>query len=73
MSARLKILAVDDEEFNLDIMDHHLTRAGFDVVRAEDGISALQRLEEKADIELIVLDRMMPNLGGMEFLQRNQG
>ena len=70
MSARLKILAVDDEEFNLDIMDHHLARAGFEVVRAEDGITALERLEENADIELIVLDRMMPNLGGMEFLQR---
>ncbi len=70
MSARSKILAVDDEEFNLDIMDHHLARAGLAVVRAEDGISALQRLEENADIELIVLDRMMPNLGGMEFLQR---
>ncbi len=70
MSARLKILAVDDEEFNLDIMDHHLARAGFEVVRAEDGIAALQSLEENADIDLIVLDRMMPNLGGMEFLQR---
>ncbi len=70
MSARLKILAVDDEDFNLDIMDHHLARAGLEVVRAEDGIAALQKLEENADIELIVLDRMMPKLGGMEFLQR---
>ncbi len=70
MSARLKILAVDDEEFNLDIMGHHLGRAGFEVVRAEDGIAALQRLEENPDIDLIVLDRMMPNLGGLEFLER---
>ena len=70
MSARSKILAVDDEVFNLDIMDRHLARAGFEVVLAEDGIAALQKLEENADIELIVLDRMMPKLGGMEFLQR---
>ena len=70
MSARLKILAVDDEEFILDMMGHHLARAGYEVVRAEDGIAALQRLEENPAIELIVLDRMMPNLGGMEFLQR---
>ena len=70
MGARLKILAVDDEEFILDMIEHHLARAGYDVVRAEDGIAALQRLEENADIELILLDRMMPNLGGIEFLQR---
>lgn len=70
MSAGLKILAVDDEEFNLDIMEYHLAGAGYEVVRAEDGIAALQKLEENADIELIVLDRMMPNLGGMEFLKR---
>jgi CheY-like chemotaxis protein len=70
MSTEPKILAVDDEEFNLDIMDHHLVHAGYRVVRAEDGIAALRRLEENADIEVIVLDRMMPNLGGMEFLEQ---
>lgn len=70
MKARSKILAVDDEEFNLEIIDYNLVRAGYDVVRAEDGLAALQRLEENADIDLIVLDRMMPKLDGMEFLKR---
>ena len=69
-SAGPKILAVDDEAFNLDLMEHHLGRAGYQVVRAEDGIIALQKLEDDAGIELIVLDRMMPNLGGMEALRR---
>ncbi len=70
MRERSRILAVDDEEFNLEIMDYNLVRAGYEVVRAEDGIAALQRLEENADIDLIVLDRMMPKLDGMEFLKR---
>ncbi len=70
MRDRLKILAVDDEECNLEIIDYNLARAGYEVVLAEDGIAGLKRLEENADIDLIVLDRMMPNLDGMEFLQR---
>ncbi len=69
-SAHRKILAVDDEEFNLDLMVHHLGRAGYHVVRAKDGIIALQKLEDDPGIDLIVLDRMMPNLGGMEVLRR---
>ena len=69
-SAGPKILAVDDEAFNLDLMEHHLSRAGYHVVRAEDGAIALQKLEEEPRIDLIVLDRMMPNLGGMEVLRR---
>ena len=69
-SAGPKILAVDDEAFNLDLMEHHLGRAAYQVVRADDGVIALQKLEEDPGIELIVLDRMMPNLGGMEVLRR---
>ncbi len=69
-SAGPKILAVDDEAFNLDLMKHHLGRAGYQVALAEDGIIAMQKIEEDHGIELIVLDRMMPNLGGMEVLRR---
>jgi len=65
-----KLLAVDDEEFNLDIMRRHLTKAGFDVILAEDGLAALEKLEENLDIDVIVLDRMMPRMDGMELLER---
>jgi CheY-like chemotaxis protein len=70
MITATKILAVDDEEFNLDIIEHHLRREGYEVVPAQDGLIALQRLEEHAGADLILLDRMMPNLDGMEFLKR---
>ncbi len=70
MAAKTKILAVDDEEFNLDIIRRHMIRAGYEVILAEDGLVALERLEENPDTAVIVLDRMMPEMDGMEFLSR---
>jgi len=66
---KFKILAVDDEEFNLDILTEYLEEAGFEVIGAEDGVIALQKLEQHPDIDVIVLDRMMPNMGGIEVLK----
>lgn len=70
MTTKSKILAVDDEEFNLDILKRYLVKAGYEAILAEDGLVALQKLEENPDIEVIVLDRMMPGMDGMEFLRR---
>jgi CheY-like chemotaxis protein/anti-sigma regulatory factor (Ser/Thr protein kinase) len=67
---RPKVLAVDDEEFNLDILQTDLEESGFEVVRAEDGLVALERLEEHPDTDIVVLDRMMPRMDGMEVLRR---
>ncbi len=70
MAGITKILAVDDEEFNLDIIKRHMVKAGYEVILAEDGLVALERLEENPDTAAIVLDRMMPGMDGMEFLGR---
>lgn len=64
-----KVLAVDDEIFNLDILQTDLEEAGFEVIRAEDGAGALARLSEAADIDVIVLDRMMPGMDGIQVTQ----
>lgn len=69
MSNKIKILAVDDEEFNLDIITEYLEDAGFDVVCAQDGVIALEKLKQHPDIDVIVLDRMMPNMDGMAVLK----
>jgi DNA-binding response OmpR family regulator len=69
MTDKQKILAVDDEEFNLDNIDYYLTRAGYEVIGAEDGVIALRKLIENQDVDVIVLDRIMPNMDGMEFLK----
>jgi CheY-like chemotaxis protein len=67
---KIKILAVDDEDFNLDIITEYLTAEGFDVVQAQDGLIAMQKLSENPDVQAVVLDRMMPNMDGMEVLKK---
>jgi adenylate cyclase len=67
--ARPLILAVDDEPANLALLRKLLTRQGYDVVEASDGLSALQAVvEHKPD--LVCLDVMMPKLDGIEVCQR---
>lgn len=70
MSPKVKILAVDDERINLEILTEYLSPAGFDVVTATDGESALKLLDETPGIEAVVLDRTMPRLDGITVLKR---
>jgi len=68
MTTKAKILAVDDEEFNIDILEDYLTDAGYDVVTAENGRIAVEKLAQHPDVALILLDRMMPEMNGMEVM-----
>ncbi|ESQ92802.1 ATP-binding response regulator [Asticcacaulis benevestitus] len=67
---RPKVLAVDDEAFNLDIIGELLEDAGYEVFQSTDGEAALCMLEDHLDIDVIVLDRMMPRMDGMTCLSR---
>jgi len=69
-SDRPKVLIVDDEDFNLDLLAHILESAQFEPIRAKDGLEALQRLEEFGAFEAILLDWMMPNMDGMQLLRK---
>lgn len=62
-----KILIVDDEPFNLDVLEQELTDLGYAVERANDGIQALSEID-KAAPELILLDYLMPRMNGIEVL-----
>lgn len=68
MLSKVKVLAVDDEKLNLQILKMHLDEAGYHTVLAEDGQAALNKLEEHPDIDVILLDRMMPVMDGMTCL-----
>ena len=62
------ILVVDDEERLVSLLDAYLSQEGFRVVTADNGRSALLQVnQEKPD--LIVLDIMMPEMGGYEFMR----
>lgn len=71
MSVVARLLVVDDEPFNLEIIGEYLDGHGYELTMARDGVEAWQQLEDPAsDFDLLVLDRMMPRLDGMELLRR---
>jgi putative two-component system response regulator len=59
------VLAVDDNEQNLQLLEEYLSTWGYDVVMARDGREALQLLP-RIDPSVIVLDVMMPVMDGYE-------
>ena len=62
----LKILVVDDESRMRKLVKDFLEREGFQVVEAGDGIEALDLFYKDKNIDLIVLDVMMPKMDGWE-------
>ena len=63
-----KILIVDDEEYNRDILLKVLVKESYEVIEAEDGMFALDAVR-KNQFDLILLDIMMPRMDGFEFLE----
>lgn len=63
-----KILIVDDSEMNRDLLVDMLDEQ-YDIIEAENGIKAIEILEEqREDISLMLLDIMMPEMDGFEVL-----
>jgi CheY-like chemotaxis protein len=63
------VLLVDDEPLVRDLGREILRSYGYNVVLAGDGLEALETYEQNsADIDLVILDLLMPNMGGEETL-----
>lgn len=69
MADTAKILVVDDNEMNRDMLSRRLRRQKHDVVVAEDGQQALDMVQAQ-DFDLILLDIMMPNISGYDVLEQ---
>jgi DNA-binding response OmpR family regulator len=69
--SEMTILVVDDEEDVVEIISHFLRQEGFNVLTAFDGEEALE--QSKQDIDLVVLDVMLPGLDGFEVARRLRG
>ena len=64
-----RILVVDDNEMNRDILIRHLERQGHRVTAAETGVGALALLSEEP-FDLVLLDILMPGLNGYQVLEK---
>jgi class 3 adenylate cyclase len=64
-----KILLVDDNASNRDLLSRRLAREGYQVTAAADGATALA-LAATAAFDLVLLDLMMPGMSGFEVLRR---
>jgi DNA-binding response OmpR family regulator len=63
------VLVVDDSKDSVDIVRQVLESRGFAVTTAHDGESALRAVEERRP-DLVLLDVMMPQMSGLEVLDR---
>ncbi|MGB3205623.1 MAG: GAF domain-containing protein [Crinalium sp.] len=64
-----KILVVDDEPDNLDLLYRTFYR-DYRVLRADSGPAALEMLDQEGDVAVIISDQRMPMMSGTEFLSR---
>jgi len=67
--ARGKILVIDDDPDNREILDYNLSREGFEVICARDAGEGLSSLEAQKP-DLIILDLVMPGVDGIELCQQ---
>ncbi len=72
MNKRDKVLIVDDERFNINVLVD-LLGADYDTMVAKNGVQALKRVQSATRPDLILLDIMMPAMDGYEVCRRLKG
>ena len=65
---KVKLLIVDDEADIRDLLSRHFRYLGYDVETAENGIIALEKLDQ-ASYQVVVSDIMMPKMTGVQLLE----
>lgn len=68
-----RILLVEDEEIMIDLLVKKLSKEGYEVFVARDGEEGLKKLREMDPLpDLILLDIIMPKMGGFEVMEEIQ-
>lgn len=65
-----KVLVLEDESSIRSFIVINLRRGGYDVIEAETGEEALERLKENPDVKVALLDIMLPGIDGFEVCRR---
>jgi len=63
-----KILLIEDEQIMLDLLQRKLTAEGYEILVAKDGEEGIRTMKE-AKPDLILLDIIMPKMGGLEVME----
>lgn len=67
-----KVLVIDDSATVRQQVGLALAQSGFSVIEAVDGLDGIQQLNANPDVGLLVCDINMPNMNGLEMLERIQ-
>lgn len=65
-----RVLICDDEKAIVDAIEIYLTQEGYETLRAENGMEAVKLVQQNEDIQLVILDVMMPKMDGIAALKR---
>jgi len=68
---KLKVLAVDDDIINLKLLKSMLMKTSYvsEVIEAKNGADAIAALKTHDDVDIVLLDIIMPVMGGIEMLK----
>lgn len=67
-----KILIVDDSKTIRQQVHFTLSKSGYQVVEAQNGLEGIERLKENSDAVMIISDVNMPEMGGIEMVESIQ-
>ena len=65
----MKILVVDDDKEIVELLSIYIKNEGYDVIKAYDGREAVTKIVTDPNIDLMILDTMMPHLDGMQVVK----
>ncbi|RZD16165.1 MAG: response regulator [Candidatus Acididesulfobacter guangdongensis] len=65
-----KIIIVEDNEINMDLIQAMLEPFNFNIIEAYDGFEAVEKINSNSDAFLILLDIGLPGIDGMEVFKR---
>jgi hypothetical protein len=65
-----RVLVVDDDSRNIFALEAALRTYGMDVISAESGLQGITALRTRSDIDIVLMDIMMPDMDGYETIRR---